>query len=124
MVQRIGGIQDVTVVGISVMPEATEVTLSYKIPYTTLGFTKECDFWANFLEAGGAFGEGLTKLKDLLQRNAPFLETVIRDELGPDAELKWQWLNVPDEDTRFYAAEKCTPDLLRFVTVLEAKEKC
>lgn len=120
MCQRLGGIQDISLDDVCLSPETIEVTVRYKVPYKSIGFSQEADFWEPFLGQAGAYGSILQTVKELLQKNAPFLEEGMHQEFG-GKEVLWKWLNVPETDTRFYALEKCTPDLLQFSTAAEVK---
>lgn len=118
MAPRHGGIQDLTITGSSTSPAGTRIGVSYKIPYRTLGFSQETDFWSFFLDQSGSFAPVLANLKELLQRNTPFIEPTLVQQFGP-ASFLWKWLVSPDADTRQYSLAKCTPDLVLFTTSVE-----
>lgn len=120
MAQRIGGIQDITLTGVSICGDARSARVAMKIPYITLGFSKQEDFWTVFQDIAKSFNSTLEIFKELLQKNAPYLEDILHKELGGQ-EVLWKWLVSPIEDTRHYAITKCTPDLVYFVTVAEVK---
>lgn len=120
MAQRIGGIQDVELIHCDVGPESVCATVGYKIPYQTLGFSTADDFWAILLGQMGGMDPILKILKEILQKNAPFLEGHMSKEFG-STQAMWKWLIAPQGDTRFYSLKACTPDLLQFATEVEVK---
>ena len=104
-----GGIQDVNVVRATPTQEGFELVISYKVPYTCLGFSKSPDFWETFRRSGGP-KPILEQLDNTLFQNIPQLNKALHALFGGNS-VSWAFHQNVD-DTRVYAMTECTPDLL------------
>lgn len=116
MCTRYNGLQDICISAYEAFGDGhVELQVSFKLPYVNLGFSKETDFWDSFGGTGG-MQPLLARVKEVIVRNTPLLNEAIHEKHG-GKEVNWKWVIAPDNDTRYFSMQDCTPDLLMVSTL-------